>query len=85
MSKLIVRVGDSLKEYGGSVIDGHYCAFGKGIACVGNKVVCNKHGVVSIVEGWSGLKIDNQAIALDGCKCSCGCTLVSSFADFLVG
>lgn len=30
--KRIIRQGDSLKEYGGSVIGGHYLYFGKGIA-----------------------------------------------------
>ncbi|GEM_PF-5690635 len=30
--KHIIRQGDMLKEYGGSVIGGHYLYFGKGIA-----------------------------------------------------
>lgn len=39
--KRIIRQGDSLKEYGGSVICGHYLYFGKGIAVKGDAVKCN--------------------------------------------
>lgn len=49
--KHIIRQGDSLKEYGGSVIGGHYLYFGKGIAVKGDAVKCNKHGMTTIVEG----------------------------------
>ncbi|RCI91824.1 PAAR domain-containing protein [Klebsiella pneumoniae] len=71
--KRIIRQGDSLKEYGGSVICGHYLYFGKGIAVKGDAVKCNKHGMTTIVEGSSLTKVDG--------RCACGCTLVSSNPD----
>ena len=42
--KKIVRQGDTLREYGGTVLSGKYLAFGKPIARVGDAVQCNKHG-----------------------------------------
>ncbi|MFB5745131.1 PAAR domain-containing protein [Cedecea sp. S5-13] len=79
--KNIVRQGDSLKEYGGQVLGGHYLCFGKGIAAKGDSVKCNKHGMSTIVEGSSLTLVDGQPVALHGHKCACGCTLVSSFPD----
>jgi hypothetical protein len=32
LMKHIIRQGDTLKEYGGAVIDGHYLYFSKGVA-----------------------------------------------------
>ena len=79
--KHIIRQGDSLKEYGGSVIGGHYLYFGKGMAVKGDAVKCTKHGMTTIVEGSSLTKVDGQPVALHGHRCACGCTLVSSNPD----
>lgn len=79
--KKIVRQGDTLKEYGGQVLGGHYLCFGKGIAVKGDSVKCNKHGMTVIAEGSSLSIIDGQPVALHSHKCVCGCTLVSSFPD----
>lgn len=76
--KKIIRQGDTLREYGGTVLSGRYLAFGKPIARVGDTVQCNKHGTTTIVEGAAGTVIDGKAVALDGHHCACGCTLVSS-------
>lgn len=77
----VIRQGDTLREYGGTVLAGHYLCFGKGIAVIGDAVICNKHGMTNITEGSSLAKIGGQPVALHGHKCACGCTLVSSFPD----
>ncbi|KHJ68455.1 PAAR repeat-containing protein [Pantoea rodasii] len=77
----VIRQGDTLREYGGKVLAGHYLCFGKGIAVIGDAVKCNKHGMTNIAEGSSLTKVDGQPVALHGHKCACGCTLVSSFPD----
>ena len=79
--KPIIRQGDSLREHGGTVIGGHYLCFGKGIACKGDQVSCNKHGLTVIAEGSSLYEVDGSPVALDGHHCACGCTLVSSRPD----
>ncbi|MFY9996919.1 MAG: PAAR domain-containing protein [Leclercia sp.] len=79
--KAIIRQGDTLREYGGKVIGGHYSCFGKGIACKGDPVSCNKHGMTTIVEGSALVEVDGSPVALHGHRCACGCTLVSSFPD----
>ncbi len=79
--KNIIRVGDTLRPHGGSVLTGHYLTFGKPAACVGDSAVCNKHGRTTIIEGASGSSMDGKAVALDGHRCACGCTLVSSLGD----
>lgn len=79
--KSVIRKGDSLREYGGRVLAGHYDCFGKGIACKGDPVSCNQHGLTTIAEGSSLTLMDGQPVALHGHRCVCGCTLVSSFPD----
>ncbi|MBD2801994.1 PAAR domain-containing protein [Xenorhabdus szentirmaii] len=79
--KKIIRVGDTLREHGGKVVSGSYQAFGKPVACVGDAVVCNEHGRNSIAQGASGSTINGKPVALDGHRCECGCTLVSSLSD----
>lgn len=76
----IVRKGDPLRPFGGEVLQGHYLAFGKPVACVGDQVRCNLHGINRIVEGASGSTMDGKAVALDGHRCACGCQLVSTLA-----
>ncbi|WP_187498693.1 PAAR domain-containing protein [Erwinia aphidicola] len=80
MSK-VIRKGDTLREYGGKVLGGHYQCFGMGFACKGDPVSCNEHGMTTIAEGSSLTKVDGQPVALHGHRCACGCTLVSSFPD----
>ncbi|MDX5631016.1 MULTISPECIES: PAAR domain-containing protein [unclassified Brenneria] len=82
--KNIIRKGDSLREYGGQVLGGHYQCFGKPIACKGDAVACNRHGASVIAEGSATCLIDGKPIALHGHRCACGCTLVSSFPDYRV-
>lgn len=79
--KKIVRQGDTLREYGGTVLSGKYLAFGKPIARVGDAVQCNKHGATTIIEGAAGTMINGKSVALDGHRCTCGCALVSSLQE----
>lgn len=79
--KKVIREGDTLREYGGRVLAGHGLCFGKGIATSGDAVVCNYHGITRIAEGSALTQIDGQPVALHGHRCTCGCTLVSSFPD----
>ncbi|WP_336791836.1 PAAR domain-containing protein [Pantoea anthophila] len=82
--KKVVRQGDTLREYGGTVLAGRYLAFGKPIARVGDAVQCNKHGMTIIVEGTAGTLIDGKPVALDGHRCACGCSLVSSLQEVAI-
>ncbi|HCC3327741.1 TPA: PAAR domain-containing protein [Salmonella enterica] len=79
--KAVIRQGDALREYGGCVLGGHYDCFGKGIACKGDAVKCNKHGMTTIAEGSTLTDIGGKPVAMHGHRCACGCTLVSSFPD----
>ncbi|WP_462205723.1 PAAR domain-containing protein [Klebsiella pneumoniae] len=77
----VIRKGDTLREYGGRVLMGHYQCFGLGFACKGDPVKCNKHGMTTIAEGSARTTIDGQPVALHGHRCACACTLVSSNPD----
>lgn len=81
--KAFVRQGDGLREFGGEVLEGRYLCEGLPIACQGDAVRCNFHGVTSIAEGSELILIDEKPVALDGHRCACGCTLVSSQPDTL--
>ncbi|WP_171742451.1 PAAR domain-containing protein, partial [Shigella sp. FC1967] len=41
--------------------------------CIGDSVICNKHGENKIMEGATNSIINKKAIALDGHHCACGC------------
>ncbi|WP_434525483.1 PAAR domain-containing protein [Photorhabdus asymbiotica] len=82
--KQVIRQGDSLREYGGKVLSGHYLCFGQPIACQGDPVQCNHHGMTTIAQGSAACLIDGKPVALDGHRCACGCTLVSSGPDYQV-
>jgi uncharacterized Zn-binding protein involved in type VI secretion len=82
--KSVIRQGDKLREYGGTVLEGHYLCHGQPIACQGDAVRCNLHGRTEIAEGCDLFEVDGQPVALDGHCCACGGTLVSSMPDTLV-
>lgn len=79
--KPIVRKGDTLRPFGGVVLEGHYECEGLPMACMGDAARCNKHGMTRIAEGSGLSEIDGRPLALDGHRCACGCTLVSSLPD----
>jgi len=82
--KPVIRQGDSLREHGGKVLEGHYLCDDQPIACKGDAVRCNLHGLTHIAEGCDVLQFNDSPVALDGHHCGCGCTLVSSMPDHRV-
>lgn len=79
--KRVIRLGDP-HTHGGRVITAaaNTEINGKRVARRGDKAVCPKkgHGVVTIVEGDPSWHVEGQAVALEGHKCSCGCSLIST-------
>lgn len=79
--KGVIRLGDPT-THGGRVVSAasSYTAFGRAIARVGDRCVCpiSGHQICFIVEGDSSWSIDGRAVALDGCKTSCGASLIST-------
>ncbi len=77
----VIREGDKLSS-GGSVQTGvsGMQFMGRGVACQGDKVFCPLpgHGINEIAEGDEGSKYLDRPIALDGHRCACGCTLITS-------
>lgn len=83
--KPVVLKGDALREFGGEVLAGHDECHGQPIACQGDAVRCNLHGLNEIAEGSDLMLADDKPVALDGHRCLCGCTLVSSLGESDVG
>lgn len=82
--KNVIRLGDPT-SHGGRVVSAasNYTAFGKAVARVGDRCVCpiTGHQVCFIVEGDSSWTIDGRAVAVSGCKTSCGATLISTLGQ----
>jgi uncharacterized Zn-binding protein involved in type VI secretion len=78
MSGPLIRLGDKT-SHGGVVIEAspHSDIAGVGIARMGDKTVCPKHGPSPIVSGDSTLIVDGKPAALDGDKTGCGATLIA--------
>lgn len=81
--KNVIRLGDPT-NHGGRVVTAalHYKAFGKPVARVGDMCVCPipGHQACFIVEGDASWTIDGRAVALNGCKTSCGASLISTLS-----
>ncbi len=81
--KNVIRLGDPT-NHGGRVVTAasNYNAFGKPVARVGDMCVCPipGHQACFIVEGDSSWTIDGRAVALNGCKTSCGASLISTLS-----
>ncbi|MDK9605694.1 PAAR domain-containing protein [Lelliottia wanjuensis] len=88
MPKSFVLLGDKT-THGGSVISATSTMVvnGKKVALVGDKVSCPipGHGVNQIVEGSPEWSSDGKAIVVDGCKCQCGCQVISGAPDCVIG
>ncbi|WP_332628293.1 PAAR domain-containing protein [Citrobacter sp. ESBL3] len=88
MSKGFVLLGDKT-THGGEVISASSTMIvnGKKVALIGDMVSCPKkgHGKNPIVEGSAEWSSDGKAIAVDGCKCQCGCQLIASGPDCVIG
>lgn len=88
MSNGLVLLGDKT-THGGQVISAssNITVDGKKIALVGDLVSCPVlgHGTNPIVEGTSHRTFKGRAIVVDGCKCQCGCSVISSALNSTVG
>jgi uncharacterized Zn-binding protein involved in type VI secretion len=73
MAGPLIRLGDNT-SHGGAVIQAssHSDTGGVGIARMGDKASCPKHGTVSIVSGDASLIVDGKPAARYGDKTSCG-------------
>lgn len=82
--KRVIRLGDPT-THGGVVVSASSSIeiFGKPVARIGDKVTCPRpgHGVVTIVEGDPTWTDNGKNIALEGHKCSCGCSLISTLPN----
>lgn len=79
MAGPFIILGDKL-SHGGSVVEAspHSDSGGIGIARVGDKASCSKHGSVTIATGDATMLIDGKPAARHGDKTSCGATLIAS-------
>lgn len=88
MSQGFVLLGDST-THDGVVISASSTTFvhGKPVALVGDEVRCPipGHGVNAIVEGCEDWSENGRALVVDGCRSECGCRMISSATDFVVG
>jgi uncharacterized Zn-binding protein involved in type VI secretion len=88
MSQAFVLLGDAT-THGGEVISASSTTIiqGKPVALVGDLVICPipGHGVNAIVEGRAEWSEDGRAMVVNGCLCECGCQVVSSVSDCVVG
>ena len=78
MSGPLITLGDKT-SHGGAVIEASQSSDsgGKGIARVGDKATCPKHGPNTIVSGDATLIVDGKPAARHGDKTACGATLIA--------
>jgi len=88
MSRGFVLLGDKT-THGGKVISATSTMIvnGKKVALVGDMVSCPipGHGTNPIVEGSPEWISDGKPIVIDACKCLCGCQVISSAPDCVIG
>jgi uncharacterized Zn-binding protein involved in type VI secretion len=88
MSQGFVLLGDKT-THGGEVISASSTTIinGKPVALVGDEVRCPLpgHGTNRIVEGCADWSENDRAMVVNGCRCECGCQVVSSAPDCAVG
>lgn len=83
----VIRLGDAT-SHGGKVEVAsapHFTVDGIPVACMGDKCSCpiKGHDSCTIAEGDPAHVIDGVAVAYDGCKTTCGATLVASIDNFV--
>jgi uncharacterized Zn-binding protein involved in type VI secretion len=78
MAGPLIRKGDKT-SHGGAVLEAsaHSDIAGIGIARVGDKVSCPKHGNNAIAGGDATLIVDGKPAARHGDKTACGATLIA--------
>lgn len=88
MAKGLILLGDKT-SHGGKVITASSAITvnGKKVALVGDMVSCpvQGHGANLILEGLPNRTFNARAVVVDGCKCQCGCTVISSAMNSTVG
>ncbi len=88
MPKGFVLLGDKT-THGGTVISASSTMIinGKKVALVGDQVSCpvTGHGTNQIVEGSPEWSSDGKAVVVDGCRCQCGCQVISGAPDCAIG
>lgn len=79
MAGPFIRLGDKT-SHGGAVLEAsqHNDSGGIGIARMGDKVSCPKHGNNAIASGDATTIVDGKPVARDGDKTACGAVLVAS-------
>ncbi|MFT3847276.1 MAG: PAAR domain-containing protein [Propionivibrio sp.] len=86
MRKHVIRLGDPT-THGGQVVSASatYVINDKRVARMGDYVTCPipGHGTVTIIEGDPFWTDDGKPIALEGHKCSCGCSLISTLGTLV--
>ncbi|MFT3847630.1 MAG: PAAR domain-containing protein [Propionivibrio sp.] len=86
MGRHVIRLGDPT-THGGQVVSASATRFinGKQVARKGDQVTCPipGHDTVTIIEGDPLWTDDGKPIALEGHKCSCGCSLISTLSTLV--
>lgn len=79
MAGPLIRLGDKT-SHGGVVIEAspHSDSGGIGIARMGDKTVCPKHGSAPIIGGDTTMIVDGKPAARHGDKTACGASLIAS-------
>lgn len=82
----IIRKGDKT-THGGTVLTGSATMQfgGVGVARKGDLIACPLHGPGFIIEGNTRYLDNGVPVAFHGNKCSCSCSLISSFQSAKVG
>ncbi|MGV3346567.1 PAAR domain-containing protein [Enterobacteriaceae bacterium LUAb1] len=88
MSNGVVLLGDKT-SHGGKVIfaAANITLDGKKAALAGDMVSCPAEGYGNnpIVKGSPHRSFNGRAVVVDGCKCQCRCTVISSAQNSTVG
>ena len=88
MSKGFVLLGDKT-THGGAVISASSTMIvnGKPVALVGIKSAARFRdmALMPLLRGAPEWSSDGKAIVVDGCKCQCGCQLISGAPECAIG
>lgn len=78
MAGPVIRLGDKT-SHGGTVVEASAMSDsgGIGIARLGDKTTCPRHGTSPIVTGDMSCIVDGKPVARHGDKTGCGATLIA--------
>ncbi len=88
MSRGFVLLGDKTTHQGEVIsASSTMIVHGRPVALVGDNVSCPipGHGVNPIVEGCLDWSENGRALVVNGCRSECGCQVISSAPDCMVG